>query len=267
MARRFELLLPVPVPDDLARLVPGQTRLFHDPAQAPVLAGIDPCEERCPEEGREEPDPLALRYGPRVERVAAPHRLADGIVHVAPVVEPEPARLARRIGEDVDTFPPRSRDATHHHRQHRAHGHRYPGLPGELHRRVEDQGAVRTAQRGVDLERQRAVVPERPRVDARARRQQCAGALPRAELGEPLLQVVQAIDSPVPLATVVEHRAGVVPETLAAVRPRPTALRQRRRLDGRVPFGKGLQGFARSLRRRSFAPAKLPPIRQDGPRP
>ena len=187
-------------------------------AHAAFAVGVHAFAERRPHEGIQQRHAAALAHGPRIEGIAAPRRLADGVAEVTPVVKPQRPRFPRRVLEDVEPLGAGGRHAPHHHRQHWAQRQLDAGRGGEIHRGGEDERCVWASDGRIELQRQGAVVLERPGFDGGPRRQRPLGALVRAKVVKPVLQVIQAIHPPVPLLAVVEHGAGVVAEGLAPLR-------------------------------------------------
>ena len=211
--------------DDVFPLAVGQMRLRFRPIQAGALddvaqarfgIGVHAFEEGRSHEGAQQLRAPALPHRPGIDRVAALHRLADGIVE-APPIHPCGTRFPRRIREDVHALGAGGRHAAHHHRQHRLHPQLHAGVLGEFDGLIEGDGGVGAADGRKELQDEGTVIRTFGRGHGRARCQQvCIHQFLGAEVGKPLLQVIEAIHAPIPLPAVVEHRAAVVSELFAA---------------------------------------------------
>ena len=154
---------------------------------------------------------------PRVEREAALDRPADRIADPAEG-DARVLGLALGVEHDVELLRARHRQAAHHHRQHRAQREIHRQALRKLEHAVHHDAGVGAAQRRVVLEREalaRGTGAGSRDGSGRGAIQGSPGLPREPERAQAALEVVQAIDAPVPLAAVEEHAAEVVAELLA----------------------------------------------------
>jgi hypothetical protein len=134
-----------------SRVVPRETRLLDDVAQARVRPGVDAFREGRPREGVQILAFTALRAREGPEAQAALDGPADGIADVAEGLADE-LGLALRVEQDVQTLRAWHGQAAHHHREHRS-PHDLDGQPlGQREHAPQRDRSVGAAQRGEALE-------------------------------------------------------------------------------------------------------------------
>ena len=157
----------------------------------------------------------AAALGQRHQRQAALHRAAHRVVDATKGLLPQTG-FTRRVQADVAALFVWNRQATHHHGQHIAQSYRGSGeAPQRKHARRGDRG-VGAAKRKEEVDGRRVDQGDRRSQVGLGCKHQARHAGPLRTQGlQAALQVVQAVQAPVPLAAVVQHGPQVMAQLLA----------------------------------------------------
>lgn len=129
--------------------------------------------------------------------------------------------LACGVQADVQALGTRHRQPAHHHRQHVAQADRGAGQAAQFQDTGRDDGRVGAAQREVEVNvRGRGQRHGRGEIGVGGQEETTDTVTLRAQVLQPLFQMVQAVQAPIPFSRVVEGGAQVVPQALAQLGPK-----------------------------------------------